>query len=92
MAELWAWERLCTKALAEDGDPNADVDVIKEIIETYQEGNLPREGKNFYDLTDEENARLQTGEKTYVEDDPFPYGRPSIRLIKDAEDAEIIGD
>jgi hypothetical protein len=82
-AELWAFERFYAKAFAEDGDPDQDADIIQEILDAWREGTLPRERKNFYDLTPEENARLQAGEIIYVDDDPYPHGRP-IRVIEDA--------
>ena len=82
-AELWAFERFYAKAFAEDGDPDQDADIIQEILDAWREGTLPRERKNFYDLTPEENARLQAGEIIYVDEDPYPHGRP-IRVIEDA--------
>ena len=90
-AELWCFEMLVRKAsvpLEDSTNPDADLDVLKVIIVAYQEGNLPREGKPFYDLTPEENARLQNGEKIYADDNPYPYGRP-LHLV---EDADIVED
>ena len=86
-SELWAFELLIRKApvpLEDSSNPDADLDVIRELTVAYQGGNLPREGKPFYDLTPEENARLQNGEKIYADDNPYPYGRP-LHLVKDAD-------
>jgi hypothetical protein len=87
-AELWVFDLLLKKAFAGDDDPDRDINVIKEIIEAWQQGTLPRERKNFYDLTPEENARLQAGEIIYVDEDPYPYGRPVVSI----EEADVIED
>jgi hypothetical protein len=82
-AELWVFDLLLEKAFAGEDDPDRDINVIGEIIEAWQQSTLPRERKNFYDLTPEEAARLQAGETIYVDEDPYPYGR-SVAPIKEA--------
>jgi hypothetical protein len=87
-AELWAWDRFFAKLYAREGDPDRDADVIKEIIESWREGILPREAKPFADLSDEEHDRFMAGETIYVDDDPYPYGRP----LRAVEPADVVED